>query len=549
MKPYESIQNLWTVYPDGTHAQLAYGDHYAFSEGPRTFFEARQIPGTSKVLCIGAGHHNTGVGPLLMVDLNKNRGGKDGFVNLTPEVPFPETGYNEDILSDGGWYASPYPLSEDFYIVCYSFERDEANQSGYGLYLLDRFGNKELIYRDAAMSCYAPIPIAPRKRPPVIPDSTVGRDPNMPGKMVLANVYEGLPGVKNGTVKYLRVLESLRKPMHTTPFNVDTGKECGLDPRVVLGTVPVEPDGSAYFTIPQDRPVFFEALDKDFLEIRRMRSFVSTRPGETISCLGCHEPYSRVASRKMPTATSRPPSEIAPPPWGKGVGMDFRQLVQPLLNRRCISCHDGSTGSARSFDLRGNTLDEVRAGNGKHYANPMQSYTKLLQYVNYIHLRAYDDGVYNEGNLPLKPYAIGSGVSKLMQLLKNSHRGVTLSEDEWQLLAAWIDCNAPFYGEWDDICFRGERTVRERKAELEKQSPGGYGLAAYVNGGVRHLDQVAGGPAMLIEGGSRYAYYVGNEPAASHYAVVLRSPKVLNVQLGSMGPQQGLQVGLELVGL
>ncbi len=340
MKPFNMIQQLWTVAPDGAGAQLAYGDHYDFSKGPIAFFEPRQVPGTSWIVCTGGAHHNTCAGPLMLVDLKQHRGGPEGMHNLTPEVSYPERTGD----SFHGWYASPWPLSETYFLV--SFSPEEANnvRNGYGLYLFDRFGNLELIYRDKEMSAYSPIPLKARQAPVVLANQVGAVASDTPAKVMVADVYEGLDGVPRGTVKYLRILESHNKTVHSKPMTLDVGIESGTDPRGVLGTVPVEDDGSAHFLLPPRRHIFFEALDQDHLEIRRMRNYLTAQAGEKVGCIGCHENSGAAYhSQNTPQAFLRKPSAPTPPAWGTGA-IDFRHVVQPVLDRHCIRCHDGSTG-------------------------------------------------------------------------------------------------------------------------------------------------------------------------------------------------------------
>ena len=51
----------------------------------------------------------------------------------------------------------------------------------------------------------------------------------------------------------------------------------------VLGTVPVEPDGSASMELPALRSLFFVALDENDMSVKRMQSFVTLQPDERTS--------------------------------------------------------------------------------------------------------------------------------------------------------------------------------------------------------------------------------------------------------------------------
>lgn len=458
MKSYNTQQQLWAVNPDGRRAELIYGDHYKFSTGPIAFFEARQIPGTSKVITTGAAHHNNCVGPIMIVDLNKNRGGPDGMQKVTPELHYPEIrreGGGSTQISKAGWYGSPYPLTENHYIVSYTFDKNSRGK--YGIYLMDIHGNKELIYNAPdKMSCYSAIPVKSRKEPPIIPDLVSGTPEDTMATVMVNDVYQGLlsEAVKRGEVKHLRIIEVLPKTQHTVPRRMDVGVNSGWDTRRVLGTVPVEPDGSAHFKLPPHKLILLEALDKDYLEIKRMRNYMNVKQGETVSCIGCHEPYGMAPPNmsKTPMATRRVASEIIPPPW-KVRGMSFKHVVQPILDKRCISCHDGSQRKGKAFSLKGKKM--VRAPHGyDHDEGPQhlvsQSFLNLLPHVNYVKVGAYanhDPKIL----VPSPANSIGSRASKLMKMLKKGHNEVKLDLNEWRAIAAWIDCNAPYYGDFSEI--------------------------------------------------------------------------------------------------
>jgi len=452
LKPFNTIQYLWTVNPDGTGAKLAFGDHFAFSPGPLTFIEARQVPGTSLVMATGAAHHNAGVGPICLLDLGRNRGDAAGMVRLTPEVGYPETSEMSGTVCPAGWYNAPYPLSAKHYLACYSFGASHNAAAGYGIYLMDVHGNKELIYRDPLRSCYSPIPLRPRRKPPVLAPGVARSENRKTGTALMLDVYQGLPGVARGTVKHVRVLETICKQEHSIPQRLDVGIGSGWDPRRILGTVAVEEDGSARFEIPADRPVFFQTLDENYMEVRGMRSFMSLKPGEKVTCVGCHETYGTAPPNRMVAALGKPPQTITPPPWGP-IPVDFAKVVQPVLDRHCVRCHDGSEGKQKSFDLTvGNLLLAKGADNqspGPPWPNTPHrvtaSFVNLLKYVDFTRLSGYGGE-----NLPLAPYAVGSHRSKLIDVLDEGHYEVKLGRDQRRAIVAWIDCNAPYLGGWDD---------------------------------------------------------------------------------------------------
>ena len=164
------------------------------------------------------------------------------------------------------------------------------------------------------------------------------------GKVALMNVYDStLPFPTNTVIKYLRIMEVLPKttPDHVTPHMGYAQEKPG---RRVLGTVPVESDGSAYFTLAADTPIFFQALDAKKEAVQSMRSLTYVKPGETLVCAGCHEKRGRApAMNVQPVAVQRAPSTITPEVEGSSP-FSYPRLVQPVLDAKCVSCHQTPLG-------------------------------------------------------------------------------------------------------------------------------------------------------------------------------------------------------------
>jgi hypothetical protein len=176
--------------------------------------------------------------------------------------------------------------------------------------------------------------------------------------------------------------------------------------------------------------------------------------------VGCHEPPGVapvISKERTPLALKRRASKIEPPPWGTG-GFDFVKVVQPLLNKKCVRCHDGKKsddGSMNPFDLRGCEMLTAPRPAGDRDQGPQHcvsdSFLNLLKYVKYVQVSG------NGGPAtPLAAGATGSGASALMKILTETrqHRDLNLSRDEKRVFSAWIDCNAPFLGGWSNICIK-----------------------------------------------------------------------------------------------
>ena len=436
MKFWAPIQMLWRVRPDGANPHLIYGSdmsrRYPY---PLNYASARQVPGTSLLACIGSAHHNTGAGPLCLVDLRLGRDVAQGLRRLTP-VRFVET---SDQQPNNGWYDCPYPLSQNYFLVSYSLAQNETATRSYGIYLFDAYGGKELIYRDKELSALFPVPIRPRKPPLAVAEAE--RQPDVDwGEFLILDVHRGLPASAQGQARYLRIAEAHERPIHTNPYDIQVGPDTGFETKTVLGTVPIEKDGSAYFRVPANKGLFFAVLDKSHQALHIMRATTNVQPGESTGCVGCHEPMAVAPPNAPPLATTRPPSTITPPPWGIQP-ISFPKLVQPILDKHCATCHDGTKGEKKSFDLT------ARAPKPFMSVPIEQSYYALRRYVRHAPIFTYF----------LPPLSFGSRVSPLMQTLGKGHHSVQLSLAEWQLLCAWIDCNAPYLGDYGAVAARTAR--------------------------------------------------------------------------------------------
>ncbi len=344
------FHGLWVSNPDGTSPSLLFGN---YTRRITACFEPHAIPGSDRIIFVAGAHHACVGGSLVMLDpsraaLDRRTGTDrmDAIEVLTPGVCFPESeGWPES------YFHSPWPLSEDVYLVSFGYGPIPGMSSGgkrdtTGLYYLDRFGNLELLYRDRRWACMYPIPLAPRPRPPVV-RSVRHTELGDQGEFVLTDVQRSLlPLPKGRRVRSLRIFRVLPK---TTPtVNRPRIGHANAEPaRMLLGTVPVEADGSAYFRTPARVPLYVQAVDGRGRAVQSMRSTVYLQPGERRGCVGCHEPVGAAPVPRETLATARPPSTIRPGPAGTRP-FGYPRLVQPVLDRHCVPCHDGTEGHAKS---------------------------------------------------------------------------------------------------------------------------------------------------------------------------------------------------------
>jgi mono/diheme cytochrome c family protein len=461
-------QQLWTTRPDGS-APMAYYGNNTFN--PVGVWEARQVPGSPRIMATAAAHHAMTAGSIILVDRTKGVEGQEPLRRLTPDAPFPES---ETHVAPSNWHApgspkeyakpaeerrwpghcyrTPYPLSETFFLAAYSFDpligEPAANKANmFGLYLADAFGNRELLYRDLNISSLWPVPLRPRPRPPVIPPM---RDDRLAGEglFYMQNVYASNYELPEGAVKRLRIMQVLPK---TTPNANDptVGLANASPGKQVLGTVPVEADGSAYFLAPARIPLCFQALDEQGRAVQTMRSLTYLQPGETSSCVGCHELRLSAPPRLSPTlALRREPSRIEPGPDGSNP-FSYPLLVQPVLDTHCVRCHGGETPAGPE----GRPLVLTGAPEGR-YTKSYNALAPRVPFSSWGELAA-------NGEPETLPGRFGARASRLMDMLLEGHHEVRLSEDEVDRLVTWMDANALFYGTFDPEAqarqLRGER--------------------------------------------------------------------------------------------
>ena len=427
----------WILALDGRDPRPLHGNYAPRQARPDMELYVRAIPGSPKYVGLAAAHHGQAYGSIIII--NPQAVDDDGMGpvrRFTPEVGFPE--------SQGGRqaYSTPWPLSENYHLCVYDAAMSGAplkrRGENYGIYLVDAFGNKELIYRDPDVGCMNPIPLRPARLPDAPARVLAAKPATIRDKgkatMAVVNVYDTRTGWPAGTkIKSLRILQLLPCAVpsgglrpHETGKRIAEAGDSIVPCRWVLGTVPVEEDGSAHFKVPAYRELFFQALDERGMALTSMRSATSLRDGEKLVCAGCHEQKSQ-APKPCPTvlmALRRPPSTPVPDVDGSHP-FSYPRLVQPVLDRNCVRCHEENKAKKAP-----NLAREPIAN--KFYA----SYNTLVQYG----FTSYGD------NYRTRPGQFGARVSKLIAMLEKGHHDVKLSAEDFHRLALWIDCCSMFYG-------------------------------------------------------------------------------------------------------
>ncbi len=469
-----AVQSLWATCPDGSRSEEIYGNNITT---PAVFNQARHVPGRGNlVVCLGAGHCPGNMGAILLIDLHKNKRSEEAMTALTPGcVPkgnwalrqFRNGRWITDIY--GPWYCDPYPLADNtadrlagkFFLVSCNPDRMWNDPAGYGLYLLDVFGNRVPIYRDPEISCWQARPLEPRPIPPVLSPSTEEEPSAENATVLVTDVYQGLDGVPRGSVKYLRVMEQVPRPWSAYLGYQANDRAPGqmvaislwthLSVKVLHGVVAVHEDGSAHFRVPADRNIFLSALDENFMEIQRMRTFVNFQPGEQRSCIGCHEHRNQAPANLRPLALTRPPVDPQPQPGETAPRpLHYTSDIQPIFDRHCVSCHGGEKTEG-DLDLSGE-MTELFC---RSYENIIRR--DLVSYIQEF-VGVKPEGADAMGYAPaVGPYTYGSHRSKLIEILRKDHYEVQLPREDFIKLVTWVDGNSPYYGS-----YFGRRNIAHR---------------------------------------------------------------------------------------
>ena len=445
--PHYFTRILFRMNPDGSGQMSYYGSN---SYWPNSFFYAKPVPGhPTKLVSVISGHHGVPrMGELIVFDPAKGRFEADGAVQRIP-------GYGQvvkptiaDGLVDGSWpkFLHPYPLSEKYFLV----SCQPVQGAKWGIYLADVFDNMTLIKELDGYVLFEPIPLRQTTRPPVIPDriDLTKKD----ATVYLADIYAGpgLKGVPRGTVKKIRLYEP-HFGYNGMGGHINVGIDGPWDVHRILGTVPVEADGSASFKVPANTPVAVQPLDAEGKAIQLMRSWYTAMPGESFSCTGCHDTSNATPPGKPALASLRPASTITP--WyGPARGFSFKREVQPVLDQYCVGCHKEG-----AQPVNGRAVPDFTFKKDNGDRNFTKSYIALHPFVR----RPGPESDYHM----LKPLEYHADTSELVQMLKRGHHNVKLDAEAWDRLVTWIDLNVPDHGTWTEHV-NGARPVMKRRMEM-----------------------------------------------------------------------------------
>ncbi|MBT3273392.1 MAG: hypothetical protein HN368_09570 [Spirochaetales bacterium] len=520
------FQGLWTTHPDGTQTAHFYG---SYSRSPCMTAEAQPIPGTNNaVLSTATAHHGYTNGSIMILDPAMGEDGPDPITRLTPEIPFPEAEPTQSWQTKNRAMA-PWPINGTLSLCAYS---ENGAGGPYYIYLIDKFGGRELVYDNKVAS--AAMPVVPRQRPPVLPSSlppslalTYGSDPNVPdeGAFFVQDVYRNRHltdenTIERGDIAAIRVNVILTQPTRDKWERGSVSNEVVKRP---LGTVPVEPNGSVAFRAPANVPLQLQALDANGMAVMTMRSCVYLQPGETQTCIGCHEQRTETPPGGGGPVRIR---DIKPSP---GVdydnqGFSFTRTVQPVLDQYCIDCHGlgRQTEEGRSAPRDYIFALPEATGERNDFQRMPVSYSAL---VSNARPRLAHRNSETTTSLPRDYF---SHACPMPAMLLEGHRGVELPQEDFERIVTWLDMNCQCYGVYG--CNREEQRKVDPDAEIAFRTHvadrfgeelAAQPLGALINFADVSQSRILMGPLSISQGGWEHispAFTLVSDPAYQRMA-------------------------------
>jgi hypothetical protein len=446
-----TIQSLWTCHPDGTQESALYANNMVF---PEAILDARPVPDSRFLVGTLAKHNGPPRGSIALIDPRVGKNNPEALINL--EHP-------DDPAHDLGNSCEPWPLSEE--VILFSGRPAGARRNA--IEVINRAGERVTLLENPDICLHSPMLVKARPVPPVIPSMTDRAAAT--GNFFVRDIYLGLEGVLRGEVKWLRVIEETSRVSASTmggsPYNQTflVSAALAFSAKNYLGVVPVDADGSAYFEVPAGRAVYLQALDERGQLVQSMRTFIQASPGVTRSCIGCHEYKESAPSSDYRVAEilAGAPSRLQPESWGGGY-IDYPSMVQPILDRNCVSCHGGVGGMAGGMDLTGGWTEHFNIS----YENLVSRRETQLEAYWIAGIDCMNGTAFWSSRI-FPPRTHGSGAAPLAAALTEGHEDAlpNLSRAELDLLFAWIDSNGLYHGTWDSTssgsATKGWKATRE----------------------------------------------------------------------------------------
>ncbi len=475
------IFSLWVMYPDGSGSDAFHKVHIKAKKTIQALRDSKAIEGSEMLVSTGGGHYNYTEGTIVLHNPSLGINEPNSFWNIVPHSSPVLYGWGDlaavkegGVPYVGGYYCKPHGLTEKSFIVSAGYDQPQSNN--FQVYYIDVWGNKELIQRDKLYETVCALPVEKREFPTHLPDRS--RPEMNHATLYLEDVYADLPGVDKGEVKYLRILQMIHWIKEAGENGVQyhpqaNASECFAfggngGPIRTVGIVPVNGDGAAYFEVPAKADLYFQALDKDYRALQRMRTHVEFAPGEFRGCVACHETRSvtsRPSKKAMSDALKTKAVRPTPPPWGENTLLDYEKHIQPIFNDKCIKCHAGKPdqgwldlsdkrdrfgfmqGYRALFGLKADdetpdvqwsvtdVIDRRKVKLPRSHEHPWWN----VMFED-IYVRGKTEGVVTE------PRQFGAVKHPLMtKLLTDEKHSKLLTEEQKQMMSNFFDIQAPYF--------------------------------------------------------------------------------------------------------
>ena len=483
---------LWAIRPDGTKPELVFGNTII---QPNGYANGRQVPGTKEICCTLISHFGDLNGPIALVDTAQGRFNPKAITSITPEVPWPGNWPIEECFRDA------VPLAADFFLCSHS------PRYQFGIYVIDRYGNREPLYFDKTFGCMCATPLRAVQPPPVL-QRNEGRIVENSGGM---DSKCGCPPKTGNPQEELLTRQSQAKSCDTCPIDANPA-HANLDRmgRFVLSDVyqgidHIVPRGSVkYIRVAVEVRSPLEQLENgEYRQDHEPFMHFYAAPVDLVS--GPYGWPSYVAKASLGLApVEEDGSAHFFAPAGKQLYLqildkDFNELqrmrsvvqLQPGERRGCVGCHEDRRRAppirpglalrrgpdrlqpppwgtepidfqkvvqpvltAKCVKCHGATDNNGMDLTGRLDENRIpQSYKSLIQkgWVHYL-----DYGYNSGGNEKAQPMSFGTLKSRLWKLLDAGHHDVELTTEEMRRIKVWIDMNCLL---WPDYTFRENRPL------------------------------------------------------------------------------------------
>jgi hypothetical protein len=391
---------------DMTTMREAFGGEEGGNGGTNSYLKARYVqtikggtdaqgnalPDDIQLVAIATSRDRTlQSGKLFLIDL-KGSEKASSFVDMTPFIPgdrIPSPAgryYDAEIIGDpaGRQFLASWangPVESELLDA-------GKTQANFGIYLYDGMTDKRNpIYDDPAYWDVLARPVKPRAEPPVTASTLAAGSSSTTISAI--NVYDSsILKIPAGSVQKVRLIEGFSGEEGFDMFGTTE-----FDGQSLYAEIPLQKDASFAASVPGNVPFHIQLIDKFAMSVANESIWISGRAGENRSCGGCHEDRSKLPSLQpgqtlaqlagpvnldVPRAQRITPSAAGTYDFSYGNirGVPWNKAIQPILDAKCVSCHDGDatkpgnktytvtdmttmTSQTFTFDLRGQQLNVV----------------------------------------------------------------------------------------------------------------------------------------------------------------------------------------------